>query len=49
MYICELTEEERTGLALIPDDAVEHWWRGEKWDFREKVWIAQPSEEQEEQ
>jgi len=40
----ELTEEERAALDAMPDDAVEHWMRGEKWDFETKEWIDQPSE-----
>ena len=35
----ELTDDERAALESIPDDAVSHWWNGEKWDFEKKVWI----------
>lgn len=35
----ELTDDERAALESIPDDAVSHWWRGEKWDFKKKTWI----------
>ena len=34
----ELTDDERAALESIPDDAVSHWWRGEKWDFQKKAW-----------
>ncbi len=35
----QLTDDERAALDEIPDDAVSHWWNGEKWDFDKKVWI----------
>lgn len=27
----ELTSEERAAMDSLPSDAVDHWWRGEKW------------------
>ena len=27
----ELTVQEQAALDSIPDDAVKHWWQGEKW------------------
>ena len=35
----KLTADEHAALDQIPDDAVTHWCRGEKWDFDKKVWI----------
>ncbi len=34
----ELTDAERAALDSIPDDAVSHWWYGEKWNFETKTW-----------
>ncbi len=39
----QLTEEERAALESIPDDALSHWWRGEKWDFKKKEWVVADS------
>lgn len=38
----ELTDGERAVLDSIPDDAVSHWFQGEKWDFEKKKWILTP-------
>ncbi len=35
----ELTADDRAALESIPDDAVSHWYQGEKWDFERKIWI----------
>jgi len=35
----ELTDADRAALGSIPEDAVSHWWRGERWDFKTKTWI----------
>ena len=34
----QLTDDDRAALESIPDDAVSHWWRGEKWNFEKKIW-----------
>ena len=39
----ELTAEERAALAEMPDDAVSHWRRGEKWDFAKNEWVVADS------
>lgn len=36
-----LTTEDQAALDAMPNDAVEHWLRGEKWDFEKKKWLAQ--------
>ena len=36
----QLTDEERAALDEMPEDAVAHWWRGERWDFTKKAWVA---------
>ena len=35
----KLTDDEKAALDSIPDDAVSHWQKGEKWDFDAKAWI----------
>ena len=35
----QLTDEDKAALDQFPDNAVFHWWNGEKWDFDLKVWI----------
>lgn len=40
----ELTEEERKHMDEIPADAVSHWLRGERYDFKNKQWIAADAE-----
>lgn len=37
----ELNDMEREAMYLIPDDAVNHWLRGEKMDFRVREWEAE--------
>ncbi len=39
----QLTSEERAALEEMPDDAVSHWRRGEKWDFNKKEWVPTDS------
>jgi hypothetical protein len=40
MGLPELTTEEKAALDQIPDDAVDHWLKGEKWDFKTKQWTT---------
>ena len=38
----ELTDDDLEALESMPDDAVSHWQRGEKWDFEKEIWIPAP-------